>query len=122
MLIQQDDQVEEGEPSRLSLDHPPVPEEELDQVVTNGYDDTVASKDKSKLEVLDDSGSQRAIENLLKVYYEPLELFFLRTSIEKVCSAPASLRPRTFYGVCACSCTVQSRITLPQLLVHSALF
>ncbi len=37
------------------------------------------------LAVLEQSGSQRAIENLLKVYYEPLELWFLRTSVEKAC-------------------------------------
>lgn len=35
------------------------------------------------MSVIDQSGSQRAIENLLKVYYEPLELWFLRISIEK---------------------------------------
>ncbi|ORY33702.1 COG4 transport protein-domain-containing protein [Naematelia encephala] len=35
------------------------------------------------LDILDNSGSQKAIENLLRVYYEPLELFYLRTSIEK---------------------------------------
>ena len=40
---------------------------------------------EQELEVLEQSASQRAIENLLKVYYEPLELWFLRTSIEKVC-------------------------------------
>ena len=34
--------------------------------------------------VLEQSGSQRAIENLLKVYYEPLELWYLRMSVEKV--------------------------------------
>jgi hypothetical protein len=33
--------------------------------------------------MIDQSGSQRAIENLLKVYYEPLEIWFLRISIEK---------------------------------------
>jgi hypothetical protein len=35
------------------------------------------------MSVIDNSGSQRAVENLLKVYYEPLELWFLRISIEK---------------------------------------
>lgn len=35
------------------------------------------------MSVIDQSGSQRAIENLLKVYYEPLEIWFLRISIEK---------------------------------------
>jgi hypothetical protein len=39
-----------------------------------------ASADMS---VIDQSGSQRAIQNLLKVYYEPLETWFLRISIEK---------------------------------------
>ncbi|WVF70902.1 hypothetical protein IAT40_005697 [Kwoniella sp. CBS 6097] len=38
---------------------------------------------ENQMDVLEQSGSQRAIENLLKVYYEPLELWFLRTSIEK---------------------------------------
>ncbi|GFZ43643.1 hypothetical protein JCM24511_01363 [Saitozyma sp. JCM 24511] len=41
------------------------------------------TKKESDMEVLEKSGSQRAIENLLKVYYEPLELWFLRSSIEK---------------------------------------
>lgn len=35
------------------------------------------------MSMIDQSGSQRAIENLLKVYYEPLEIWFLRISIEK---------------------------------------
>jgi hypothetical protein len=35
------------------------------------------------MSVIDQSGSQRAIQNLLKVYYEPLEIWFLRISIEK---------------------------------------
>ncbi|WWD17778.1 hypothetical protein CI109_102219 [Kwoniella shandongensis] len=38
---------------------------------------------RDEMDVLEKSGSQRAIENLLKVYYEPLELWFLRMSIEK---------------------------------------
>jgi len=46
-------------------------------------------KEKGEMEVLELSGSQRAIENLLKVYYEPLELWFLRTSIEKVGHYPS---------------------------------
>ncbi|WVQ85236.1 hypothetical protein IAT38_007401 [Cryptococcus sp. DSM 104549] len=37
----------------------------------------------TQMEVLELSGSQRAIENLLKVYYEPLEMWFLRMSVEK---------------------------------------
>lgn len=35
------------------------------------------------IDVIENSGSQRAIENLLKVYYEPLELWYLRSSVEK---------------------------------------
>ena len=42
-----------------------------------------AAKPTTDMSVIDQSGSQRAIENLLKVYYEPLELWFLRVSIEK---------------------------------------
>lgn len=41
-------------------------------------DQAVGDKD-----VIEQSGSQRAIENLLKVYYEPLELWYLRSSVEK---------------------------------------
>lgn len=33
--------------------------------------------------MVEQSGSQRAIENLLKTYYEPLELWYLRSSVEK---------------------------------------
>nr|XP_019000435.1 uncharacterized protein I203_06849 [Kwoniella mangroviensis CBS 8507]OCF63896.1 hypothetical protein I203_06849 [Kwoniella mangroviensis CBS 8507] len=40
-------------------------------------------KHRPQMNVIEQSGSQRAIENLLKVYYEPLELWFLRMSIEK---------------------------------------
>lgn len=54
-----------------------------------------AKTTEQKLEVLEQSGSQRAIENLLKVYYEPLELWFLRTSIEKVSRLVAKLTPGT---------------------------
>jgi len=50
---------------------------------------------EQQLEVLEQSGSQRAIQNLLKVYYEPLELWFLRTSIEKVSRLVAKLIPGT---------------------------
>lgn len=42
-----------------------------------------AQPPSADMAVIDQSGSQRAIENLLKVYYEPLELWFLRVSIEK---------------------------------------
>lgn len=44
----------------------------------------VASTKASHVEVLEQSGSHKAIQNLLRVYYEPLELWFLRISIEKV--------------------------------------
>ncbi|EIW72587.1 hypothetical protein TREMEDRAFT_70757 [Tremella mesenterica DSM 1558] len=40
-------------------------------------------KKMDDMEIVEQSGSQKAIENLLKVYYEPLEIWFLRTSIEK---------------------------------------
>lgn len=43
------------------------------------------------MDVIEQSGSQRAIENLLKVYYEPLELWYLRSSIEKVALSLQSL-------------------------------
>lgn len=46
------------------------------------------------MEILEQSGSQRAIENLLKVYYEPLEFWFLRMSIEKVHALPVVLWAR----------------------------
>jgi hypothetical protein len=45
-------------------------------------------KAEAELDVVVQSGSQKAIENLLKVYYEPLEIWFLRTSIEKVSQRP----------------------------------
>ncbi|WVQ77082.1 hypothetical protein IAR50_006765 [Cryptococcus sp. DSM 104548] len=41
------------------------------------------SKKQNQMDILDNSGSQRAIENLLRTYYEPLEMWFLRMSIEK---------------------------------------
>jgi hypothetical protein len=40
-------------------------------------------KDDTDLEVVEQSGSQRAIENMLRTYYEPLELWYLRSSVEK---------------------------------------
>jgi len=43
--------------------------------------------------VLEQSGSQRAIQNLLKVYYEPLELWFLRMSVEKVKTLDIRTKP-----------------------------
>jgi hypothetical protein len=36
------------------------------------------------MDILDDSDSRRIIENMLKRYYEPLEAWFLRSSVEKV--------------------------------------
>ena len=44
----------------------------------------VTATEQDDMGVLEQSGSQRAIENLLKVYYEPLEVWFLRMSVEKV--------------------------------------
>jgi hypothetical protein len=52
-------------------------------------DTSIAS---SEVEVLEQSGSHKAIQNLLRVYYEPLELWFLRVSIEKVTSVVVALR------------------------------
>nr|XP_019049350.1 hypothetical protein I302_03136 [Kwoniella bestiolae CBS 10118]OCF28280.1 hypothetical protein I302_03136 [Kwoniella bestiolae CBS 10118] len=47
-------------------------------------EDTIEDgKQQEQMDVIEQSGSQRAIENLLKVYYEPLEMWFLRMSIEK---------------------------------------
>ncbi|ORX36086.1 COG4 transport protein-domain-containing protein [Kockovaella imperatae] len=52
--------------------------------------DAAASSEKpetvnqsSEMAVIEQSGSQQAIENLLRVYYEPLEVWYLRSSIEK---------------------------------------
>ncbi|GMK54850.1 hypothetical protein CspeluHIS016_0114360 [Cutaneotrichosporon spelunceum] len=39
--------------------------------------------DDTDLDVVEQSGSQRAIENMLRTYYEPLELWYLRSSVEK---------------------------------------
>lgn len=36
------------------------------------------------MDVLDESDSRRIMENLLRRYYEPLEAWYLRSSIEKV--------------------------------------
>ena len=44
----------------------------------------MTATEKDDMSILEQSGSQRAIENLLKVYYEPLEVWFLRMSVEKV--------------------------------------
>ena len=57
-----------------------------DGEVVNGSDGVNGPTAEPKdMDVVKQSGSQRAIENLLKVYYEPLELWFLRMSVEKVC-------------------------------------
>ncbi|BEI80430.1 hypothetical protein CcaverHIS002_0109590 [Cutaneotrichosporon cavernicola] len=42
-----------------------------------------SDEDDTDLEVVEQSGSQRAIENMLRTYYEPLELWYLRSSVEK---------------------------------------
>nr|XP_018267044.1 uncharacterized protein I303_01027 [Kwoniella dejecticola CBS 10117]OBR89202.1 hypothetical protein I303_01027 [Kwoniella dejecticola CBS 10117] len=52
------------------------------RIVDDDEGDESFTEDK-QMDVIEQSGSQRAIENLLKVYYEPLELWFLRMSIEK---------------------------------------
>ena len=58
-----------------------------DQADGEGQDDSDKPESAAKsddMDIIVQSGSQRAIENLLRVYYEPLELWFLRMSIEKV--------------------------------------
>ncbi|WVN85165.1 uncharacterized protein L203_100310 [Cryptococcus depauperatus CBS 7841] len=62
-----------------------------DTPMENGERDTIISEEAGnsrgpsqvQLGLLEESESQQVIENLLKVYYEPLELWFLRMSIEK---------------------------------------
>lgn len=39
--------------------------------------------DNVDLDVVEQSDSQRAIENMLRTYYQPLELWYLRSSVEK---------------------------------------
>ena len=73
-------------------------EEDSEDVQLNGHNgDPEEPSDPSPLstplksnemEIVERSQSQRAIQNLLRVYYEPLELWFLRTSIEKVITGP----------------------------------
>ncbi len=54
---------------------------------TNGQGDIAPTKEvASHLAIVDSSDGQRAIENMLKRYYEPMEEWYLRTSIEKVCT------------------------------------
>nr|XP_019014836.1 uncharacterized protein I206_00923 [Kwoniella pini CBS 10737]OCF53617.1 hypothetical protein I206_00923 [Kwoniella pini CBS 10737] len=56
---------------------------EEDGNVGQENDSTNTEQVHAQMDVIEQSGSQRAIENLLKVYYEPLEVWFLRMSIEK---------------------------------------
>ncbi|KAK4683669.1 conserved oligomeric Golgi complex subunit 4, partial [Tremellales sp. Uapishka_1] len=63
-------------------------------------DPAVDSETKpAEMDVVVNSDSQKAIENLLKVYYEPLELWFLRMSVEKAANRPhlSSILDDTFY-------------------------
>lgn len=64
----------------------PVKEPATEKEVVVADQDQADKEAKSDdMDIIVQSGSQRAIENLLRVYYEPLELWFLRMSIEKVC-------------------------------------
>lgn len=45
--------------------------------------DDEEDKASTDLDVIEQSGSQRAMENLLKTYYDPLEQWYLRSSVEK---------------------------------------
>lgn len=69
-----DDETEDGSDGQSGPSQPPGHRE--------------SGKAEAELDVVVQSGSQKAIENLLKVYYEPLEIWFLRTSIEKVSRQP----------------------------------
>lgn len=80
LTLDKEDEDEEEE-AQAKPTPPGVNGDHTDQV--NDQPSTQTKKE-SDMEVLEKSGSQRAIENLLKVYYEPLELWFLRSSIEKV--------------------------------------
>ncbi|WVR05978.1 hypothetical protein IAU60_003006 [Kwoniella sp. DSM 27419] len=71
----------------------------VDTAPEEDVEDAIDGSSTASMEVLEQSGSQKAIENLLKVYYEPLELWFLRMSIEKLvihrllsCGSLATLR------------------------------
>lgn len=75
-----DDEDDEDEKDAHSRTNGHGEEASLDQQQPS-IDDTL--KATTDMTVIDQSGSQRAIENLLRVYYEPLELWFLRVSIEK---------------------------------------
>lgn len=65
------------EPDGTGAEAPPQSSDDTDVPVK-------ATSAQLNADILDLSGSQRAIANLLKVYYEPLEIWFLRSSIEKV--------------------------------------
>lgn len=52
----------------------------------------IANGKVDEMDIIVQSGSQRAIENLLRVYYEPLELWFFRMSIEKVRFTPNDIQ------------------------------
>jgi hypothetical protein len=96
----QDDEEEDVQANGGTAEHAKDREAEADAALSRKHDgesnadgDTpassategkVSSHPNAAMDILEQSGSQRAIENLLKVYYEPLELWFLRTSIEKV--------------------------------------
>lgn len=44
----------------------------------------LAQQEGPGMDVLNDSDGQKAVDNMLRTYYEPLEGWYLRTSIEKV--------------------------------------
>ncbi|KAL7424811.1 Golgi transport complex subunit 4 [Cryptotrichosporon argae] len=87
--------------------------------------DEDAKQGEDDMEIVEQSESQKAIENLLRTYYEPLELWFLRTSIEKAhrLDAPeTSTRPHlssilddTFYLLKLVLARVLSAGSLPTL-------
>ncbi|KAK1926544.1 COG4 transport protein-domain-containing protein [Papiliotrema laurentii] len=60
-----------------------IAEDDEESTQDDGQGESKEPVSAGQLDVVEQSGSQRAIENLLKVYYEPLELWFLRTSVEK---------------------------------------
>ena len=49
-----------------------------------GKSDEPARTNFPTIEAIDQSESQRVITNMLRTYYQPLEAWYLRTSIEKV--------------------------------------
>jgi conserved oligomeric Golgi complex subunit 4 len=63
---------------------PPQDEEDLEPHA-NGQDTGLHLRNvASHLAIVDSSDGQRAIENMLRRYYEPMEEWYLRSSIEKV--------------------------------------